>query len=353
MRVSILTRPWGRVQPSTGLSSVPPTLRFQFSPALGGECNRRLFLGGTAPDRGFNSHPPLGASATSLARTKGVRVAFQFSPALGGECNSAPGGAHASAHADRREFQFSPALGGECNLACPNSASVSALQVSILTRPWGRVQRTCRATLSPAASWAFQFSPALGGECNRLRCCAFAISSTFQFSPALGGECNMRQRKSSYFSARMASFNSHPPLGASATLRRTSCWCASRFQFSPALGGECNAPSLSIFEAEPHKVSILTRPWGRVQQPSKTTSRPRRGFQFSPALGGECNNLAGVSAYLRPTRLFQFSPALGGECNLTRTTMILPPVISFNSHPPLGASATVSVYLKRRTICKS
>ena len=87
IRVSILTRPWGRVQPAARFASCI-FLVFQSSPARGGGCNMGVMCPCTA------------------------RVKFQSSPARGGGCN-------------RAERRANPWHGA----------------VSILTRPWGRVQR--------------------------------------------------------------------------------------------------------------------------------------------------------------------------------------------------------------------
>ena len=85
--VSILTRPWRRVQRAGKHSSVS-LIGFQSSPARGGRCNVATVPPARRVGVGFNPHPPVGAGAT--------------------------GG---SAHLDEDGL------------------------VSILTRPWGRVQR--------------------------------------------------------------------------------------------------------------------------------------------------------------------------------------------------------------------
>ena len=119
----------------------------------------------------------------------------------------------------------------------PSSARRS---VSILTRPWGRVQRSLRP-----ARWitdgAFQSSPARGGGCNALRVLRRSLSHPrFQSSPARGGGCNRRILPAARDSRTR--FNPHPPVGAGAT----------NYAY--------------LIDAERHRVvSILTRPWGRVQ----------------------------------------------------------------------------------------
>ena len=60
-------------------------------------------------------------------------------------------------------------------------------------------------------------------------------------------------------------FNPHPPVGAGATgaIARYR-HSGQRFQSSPARGGGCNA-QVCVIGQVPNDVSILTRPWGRVQ----------------------------------------------------------------------------------------
>jgi len=179
------------VQRSPSNSPILSFGAFQFSPALGGGCNtiqpHTVVFYGVAR---FNSHPPLGAGATRIGQEPIRRrtTMFQFSPALGGGCNQ----------------ELVGRLG-------------NSKRVSILTRPWGRVQRPCKWQ-TRSTRRAFQFSPALGGECNSM------------------------------------SFWVRTP------------W-AETFQFSPALGGECNGAHVGSRRNAEQPVSILTRPWGRVQHP--------------------------------------------------------------------------------------
>jgi len=85
------------------------------------------------------------------------------------------------------------------------------------------------------------------------------------------------------------SFNPHPPVGAGATCTTRTAWSATLFQSSPARGGGCNRDDLLSHVAPPASVSILTRPWGRVQHPPTKSSLPVSPFQSSPARGGGCN----------------------------------------------------------------
>ena len=160
----------------------------------------------------------------------------------------------------------------------------------------------------------------------------------FQSSPARGGGCN----------AHASKLGVQPVFG---------------FQSSPARGGGCNAQGAEAGACDtevsiltrpwgrvqrfqpthiiPHRgrVSILTRPWGRVQRypayPYYTTSRI--GFNPHPPVG------AGATRQYRYSELeivpFQSSPARGGGCNLSQSVSC-PPHGSFNPHPPVGAGAT-------------
>jgi len=352
--VSILTRPWGRVQRYPQWSDAPSRLCFNPHPHLGaGATSRRVSL--PASFSCFNPHPPLGAGATlKFVMAAPAVYRFQSSPARGGGCNPTqvsvycshsasfnphpPLGAGATwnttfATTGRAMFQSSPAPGGGCNqrrgagsrpfVVCFNPhpplgagatqrgrAACGGTSVSILTRPWGRVQ-------------LYQ-----GG--------AHADALLFQSSPAPGGGCNDLYRRGLI---PRDGFNPHPPLRAGATVHAHDR------------------------HAVAHTVSILTRPWGRVQPwwiTSRTLKRTR--FQSSPARGGGCNTRsrpASVCSYS-----FQSSPARGGGCNrriaralqtrhavsiLTRPwgrvqrstrTHRSPSRARFNPHPPVGAGAT-------------
>ena len=134
------------------------------------------------------------------------------------------------------------------------------------------------------------------------------------------------------------SFNPHPPVGAGATRP------AAHIRLRPALVSILTRPWERVQRdadgSEPAKrhVSILTRPWGRVQLkhrlskvigvPVSILTRPwgrvqlsstapfltsKQRFQSSPARGGGCNSSAGKThAFSSP---FQSSPARGGGCN--------------------------------------
>jgi hypothetical protein len=137
------------------------------------------------------------------------------------------------------------------------SRGASVAQVSILTRPWGRVQQQSGATHRPARTHGrFNPHPPVGAGATRdsLQICSGVMR--FQSSPARGGGCNATSH------ARLA------------------------FQSSPARGGGCNLMEVAGGAAP---VSILTRPWGRVQPCAQRAISHGAPFQSSPARGGGCN----------------------------------------------------------------
>jgi hypothetical protein len=171
-------------------------------------------------------------------------------------------------------------------------------RVSILTRPWGRVQRG-RARI------------------HHLRVCVSILTRPW-------GRVQRPNPTPRHHPRLQLRFNPHPPVGAGATLIVVNG--ASQFQSSPARGGGCQ------ILRQIHLVSILTRPWGRVQHRLYASM-----FQSSPARGGGCNarfasrrfTSAGVSILTRPWGRVQ-------RCRSSFRDR----VHCFNPHPPVGAGAT-------------
>ena len=97
------------------------------------------------------------------------------------------------------------------------------------------------------------------------------------------------------------------------------------------------------------KVSILTRPYGRMLL--RLHKRPKRAlwFQSSPALTGGC--------YLCPIRsrsstiVFQSSPALTGGCYCKQHGARYRMGSGFNPHPPLRADAISRVCPTHKGAC--
>ena len=182
--VSILTRPWGRVQHSNAVAIASPTRR-------------------------FNPHPPVGAGATPNDEYDHLRHSC-FNP-------HPPVGAGATGHRPRMR---------------------SANPVSILTRPWGQVQL---------------------GECAHCE----RVRLVFQSSPARGGGCNIRRRGVPPRHVLVSILTR--PWGAGATVPCDPA--AARLALVSILTRPWGRVQrgVGVLRDESRVVSILTRPWGRVQ----------------------------------------------------------------------------------------
>ena len=168
-------------------------MSFQSSPARGGGCNRPRYWRSTPVRSCFNPHPPVGAGAT-----------------------------------ERRAEVFA-----------------DQLDVSILTRPWGRVQHR-PVPLAPHLSRSFNPHPPVGAGA----------------APAHRGTDTPRAR-----------FNPHPPVGAGATVMYATVVC-SGYRFNPHPPVGAGATRSEVAPLSPvARVSILTRPWGRVQPPKPSRAR--------------------------------------------------------------------------------
>ena len=257
-------------------------MRFQSSPARGGGCNGSQTSRGVADDDSFNPHPPVGAGATvRRPQRRARRLCFNPHPPVGAGATKSlarqmfvlfrsfnphpPVGAGAT-RADRdrtlgaqarfnphppvgagatpalmetgavaEQFQSSPARGGGCNVFDWTELA-PFLAVSILTRPWGRVQRVARSTACRHAV-GFNPHPPVGAGATVESITPMRRRPEFQSSPACGAGATNNSNSNG---AHNNCFNPHPPVGAGAT-RRDQHIHAERF------------------------VSILTRPWGRVQ----------------------------------------------------------------------------------------
>ena len=216
-RVSILTRPWGRVQRGINGRYCPPMGAFQSSPARWGGCNQtRRYK--SARRKRFNPHPPVGAGAT-----RGELLQMRYGDL----------------------FQSSPARGGGCNLA---------LEVDTLT------------------VGGFNPHPPVGAGATESAILARANCARFNPHPPVGAGATRRSR-----GVRPAThgFNPHPPVGAGATL--CCAKIANRARVVSILTRPWGRVQRFCFcsLARAYVVSILTRPWGRVQ-PFTSLSNPKR-----------------------------------------------------------------------------
>jgi hypothetical protein len=155
-----------------------------------------------SPTWRFNPHPPVGAGATCAGLLRQVPLSAIVS------ILTRPWG------------RVQPRCGDHSNPIC---------LVSILTRPWGRVQlANSIVQLFTTHACVFQSSPARGGGCN----------ANLVHPHARGGGCNCLQ---------------NPPVSI-----LTRPW--GRVQ-------PCRLMPMEWILTRPRvDVSILTRPWGRVQR---------------------------------------------------------------------------------------
>ena len=158
--------------------------------------------------------------------------------------------------------------------------------VSILTRPEGRVQHSLRFE-GGWKSCEFQSSPVPKDGCNwsyiseSIRIGCFNPHPSRRTGATLKEETTMKQIKG---------FNPHPSRRTGATTPGAHTPPIGRFQSSPVPKDGCNDGKF-IQKVPSAKVSILTRPGGRVQPPS-CPSRWRRvplKFQSSPVPEDGCN----------------------------------------------------------------
>ncbi len=235
--VSILTRPWGRVQPA---DYVVADLQSGVSILTRPWGRVQLVAGSTcAPySSRFNPHPPVGAGATAEPDSQPLPYEVSILTRPWGRVQ-------------------------RLKAAC----KCSRLRVSILTRPWGRVQpRYDWRGYHGGGGW-FWVSiltrpwgrvqpdmPILAGKrpvvsiltrpWGRVQPCLLHTRrlinhGSFNPHPPVGaGATRLPQQRH----APDPRFNPHPPVGAGATpLPTPSPKSTSKFQSSPARGGGCNA----------------------------------------------------------------------------------------------------------------
>ena len=233
-------------------------------------------------------------------------------------------------------FQSSPARGGGCNTRTL-SLSRPRRAVSILTRPWGRVQRQTMSMTTYAIRVSILTRP--WGQVQQVIARACGVLIQFQSSPARGGRCNSASAPT--VSACASCFNPHPPVGAGATygaevFPHGMYW----FQSSPARGGRVQP--FHATQLPPDSRSFQSSParGGGCNVASACYATSRASFQSSPARGGGCNLTIREFARELGVSSFQSSPARGSGCNATYCSMRSRTAHGFNPHPPVGAGAT-------------
>ncbi len=189
----------------------------------------------------------------------------------------------------QRRFQSSPALSGRCNLF-PRDAGGSGSFGFNPHRPF-RAGATSRDQLKPSRRTGFQSSPALSGRCNpdrplHLGALGGLVSIlTGPFGPVQPGNADPGERPGG------DGFNPPRPFRAGATSRdQLKPSRRTGFQSSPALSGRCNPGTLTPENVRVAMVSILTGPFGPVQQlADASVTTAKLAFQSSPALSGRGN----------------------------------------------------------------
>ena len=183
--------------------------------------------------------------------------------------------------------------------------------VSILTRPWGRVQQqTGRHTAQPMQ---FQSSPAPGGGCNSFVACV-----------ARGEWC--------------VSILTRPWGRVQRTFDKRGCWRAD-VSILTRPWGRVQRVGVPFCEDGHAGVSILTRPWGRVQQEIFPRTHKIPVFQSSPAPGGGCNGVV-VASFCGFFLYVSILTRPWGRVQRVVRIRLWRGRGRFNPHPPLGAGAT-------------
>ena len=151
--------------------------------------------------------------------------------------------------------------------------------------------------------------------------------SGFQSSPVPEDGCNS-PNMGSY--PVVAGFNPHPSRRTGATMSNSELDIALRVSILTRPGGRVQlgvgADGEPVFE-----VSILTRPGGRVQLRSLPTTSPSVGFQSSPVPEDGCNPLQ--QRRLLPSPLVSILTRPGGRVQLTVVARECGYILQFQSSP--------------------
>ena len=187
---------------------------------------------------------------------------FQSSPDPKAECNRVI----PSARANPYVFQSSPDPKAECNALTPES-TYQAFNVSILTRPEGRVQRGRAVEFLTGMLVSILTRPEGRVQLSSPRSSVTAI--LFQSSPDPKAECNTLWHCT--VRSRAMCFNPHPTRRPSATWRPRILRRGHR-GFNPHPTRRPSATPRNPSLDTGRSVSILTRPEGRVQPASRLSS---------------------------------------------------------------------------------
>ena len=187
------------------------------------------------------------------------------------------------------------------------------LVVSILTRPEGRVQPSGISTNIVLPCWSFNPHPSRRtGATNNRRATQLCATSFNPHPSRRTGATVMLARKV----PRSVRFNPHPSRRTGATVRE-------------------------VRERWAERVSILTRPEGRVQPSACLPISMRVSFQSSPVPKDGCNPLRGVETRSSKAR---FNPHPSRRTGATKSSPPARPVmVQFQSSPVPKDGCNVAV----------
>jgi len=400
--VSILTRPEGRVQLQR-CRLLRFRSAFQSSPVPKDGCNTDE-QGGEKEANSFNPHPSRRTGATTTPRNQACRGSFQSSPVPKDGCNqcarrSAIAFLGFNPHPSRRTGATEPArpesAGNFVSILTRPEGRVqlhgqllpantlagfnphpsrrtgatltwthgdASLTVSILTRPEGRVQlvlllahlreqgfnphpsrRTgatrCRSDRRcPVLHVSILTRPE--GRVQRIRVHVATHAAKFQSSPVPKDGCNTRAATSA---GGRGGFNPHPSRRTGATKRFGGFGAvAMRVSILTRPEGRVQRASSMSRCTLVLLVSILTRPEGRVQHGVPSGTPAASGFQSSPVPKDGCNSSADDCPPRRDG--FQSSPVPKDGCNLLRERFPRERSPCFNPHPSRRTGATAPAW---------
>ena len=308
-------------------------MEFQSSAALSSGCNVQV-CAQELESSCFNPQPPFRAAATSFctpsSRACAVSILSRPFERLQQSCAPLPNGLW---------FQSSAALSSGCNhrnrVQCPpqrilsrpfdgcNIDSRRGFQFSILSRPFERLQLEHRRA-RPAR--ARQVSILSRSGCN----ITLIPMALFQSSAALSSGCNKMRR----FATSHQSFNPQPPSRAAATADNCSHVLTS--EHVSILSRPLERLQLPQCDRSPDAiVSILSRPLERLQPGNKRLpSTTAASFNPQPPSRAAATGRPGGCRYP-----FQSSAALSSGCNVRGCTLL--PCGQFQSSAALSSGCNI------------
>ena len=221
-----------------------------------------------------------------------------------------------------------------------NCEKIVVVSVSILTRPGGRVQRGVKEEVTKV--WLFQSSPVPEDGCNQVPCTQLVCVPRVSILTRPGGRVQPVRTRA--HGALVYRFNPHPSRRTGATLAGAHAEALLQ-SFNPHPSRRTGATMCGVVISHLHLVSILTRPGGRVQR-GEIEMLVERLQCFNPHPSRR------TGATIRGDRvsrdgMFQSSPVPEDGCNYKpqRTRCVR---AGFNPHPSRRTGATWSEPPKAR-----